>query len=160
MIAAKTFIARMNEGRANWLSDDEILSACKEFFNLNGYAHEQERVFEGTNSDFVSPLSGSREFDGRLRTMGTFFQSRIEKYDMSLFGSIESALYTVLDGVDDSEFALVTDSFSYSTIVNHADINVAIENLMDEGMYILFVNDRSEHALFDRFEKLVAPVPL
>jgi hypothetical protein len=39
-------------------------------------------------------------------------------------------------------------------------VSVALENLMGEGMYLLFLNGRSAHALFDDFKQLTAPIPV
>jgi hypothetical protein len=156
MIAAKTFFARMNEGRSQWLTEAQILSACEEFFLHNGYKHlERDVAFEGPQN-FVSPVTGSNE----LETLATIFRPRLDKYDMGFFGVVESALYNIIDNHDDATLVLATDSLSYGPITKFEDIGVALENLMTEGMYLLFLNGRLAHALFDDFSKLAAPVPL
>ncbi len=55
---------------------------------------------------------------------------------------------------------LVTDSLSYVPITKIEELGVAVENLMDEGMFLLFLNGRSGYAIFDDFKKLTMPVPV
>jgi hypothetical protein len=76
-----------------------------------------------------------------------------------LFGHLESALFSILDNVENANLMLVTDSLSYSYVMNNLELNVAVENLMGAGLYLLFLNDRSGHALFDNFKSLSAPIP-
>jgi len=40
------------------------------------------------------------------------------------------------------------------------ELGVAIESLMDDGMFLLFLNERSGYALFDEFQKLTMPIPV
>jgi hypothetical protein len=65
-----------------------------------------------------------------------------------------------LDNYEDTNLMLVTDSLSYLPIVKTDELSVAIENLMDEGMFLLFLNERSAYALFDEFQKLTMPIPV
>lgn len=156
MVAAKTFMSRMNEGRAGWLSEAQMLKACEEFFQSNGYSELEYHVtFEGPHN-LVSPITGA---NGR-ETIATVFRPKIDRYDMALFGMLESALFDIMDNHEGTSLALVTDSLSYDPVIRVEEIGVAIENLMDEGMYVLFVNGRSAHALFDEYAKLSAPVPV
>ena len=55
---------------------------------------------------------------------------------------------------------LVTDSLSYIPIVKTEELSVTIENMMKDGLYILFLNHRFAYALFDQFENLTKPIPL
>lgn len=156
MVAAKTFLARMNEGRGEWLTEAQMLKACEEFFQSNGYSElDYHAAFEGPHN-FISPVTGS---NGK-ETIATVFRPKIDKYDMALFGMLESALFDIIDNREDTSLALVTDSLSYDHIMKAEEVGVAIENLMDEGMFLLFVNGRSAHALFDEFAKLSRPVPV
>ncbi len=154
MVAAKTFIARMNEGHFQWLTEAQMLKACEEFFTHNGYSGLDYGVTFAGHQNFTSPIIGSSE----LETIATIFHSRLDRYDMGFFGTAESALYDVIDNHDKATLMLATDSLSYGPIIKNEDIGVAIENLMDEGLYLLFVNGRLAHALFDDFKKLTAPV--
>jgi hypothetical protein len=156
MVAAKTFFARMNEGCSQWLTEEQMLKACEEFFGHNGYNDLDRDVMFAGHQNFVSPLIGSSE----LETIATIFRPRLDKYDMGFFGMLEGALYDVIDNHDKATLMLATDSLSYDPITKIEEIGVAIENLMDEGMYLLFVNGRLAHALFDDFKKLTMPVPV
>jgi hypothetical protein len=37
---------------------------------------------------------------------------------------------------------------------------VAVENLMEEGIFLPFMNERSAHVLFDEFKKLSMPISI
>jgi hypothetical protein len=37
---------------------------------------------------------------------------------------------------------------------------VAVENLMDEGIFLPSMNERSAHVLFDEFNELSMPIPI
>lgn len=153
MIAAKTFISRMNEGRGAWLTDKQMLTSCKEFFQENGYTGMDRDVVFAGHTNFTSPLVASSE----LQTIATIVRAQI-KYDMGFLGSLESILYDVIDNHDRATLMLVADSLSYFPVIQTEEIGVEIENLMDEGMFLLFVNGRGSHALFDDFAKLAMPV--
>jgi len=150
MIAASTFLSRMNEGRTTWLTQIELLEACKEFLVLNGYSIEFDKTFGEGSPRFESPLVGFRDIAGSSELLATYIHPQIEKYEIGLFGSVESALFSVLDNADDAAVMLVTDSLSY----------FAVENVMGAGLYLLFLNNRSAHALFDDFRGLTAPIPI
>lgn len=154
MVAARTFFARMNEGRTQWLTEGQVLKACKEFFGQNGYSGLDYGVTFAGHQNFTSPIIGSSE----LETIATMFHPKLDRYDMGFFGALESALYDVIDNHDKATLMLATDSLSYDHVTRNEDIGVAMENLMGEGMYLLFVNGRQAHALFDDFKKLTAPV--
>jgi hypothetical protein len=49
---------------------------------------------------------------------------------------------------------LVTDSLSYIPIIKIEELSVIIENMMKDGLYVLFLNHRFAYALFDHFENL------
>jgi hypothetical protein len=69
-------------------------------------------------------------------------------------------LYHVLDNYENTNLMPVTDSLSYAPITKIEELGVAVENLLDEGMFLLFMNERSAHALFDEFKKLSMPIPI
>lgn len=148
-------MSRMNEGRGSWLSDSQLVKACEEFFKENGYTGMDRDVVFAGHTNFMSPLVASSE----LQTIATIFRPQI-KYDMGFLGSLESILYDVIDNHDRATLMLVTDSLSYFTILQTEEIGVEIENLIDDGMFLLFVNGRGSHALFDEYEKLAMPVQL
>jgi hypothetical protein len=80
-------------------------------------------------------------------TIATYFRPKIDMYDINFFGLLESILYDVLDNYENTNLMLVTDSLSYAPIIKIEELGVAVENLMDEGMFLLFMNERSAHAL-------------
>ena len=160
MIAASTFLSRMNEGRTTWLTQIELLEACKEFLVLNGYSIEFDKTFGEGSPRFESPLVGFRDIAGSSELLATYIHPQIEKYEIGLFGSVESALFSVLDNADDAAVMLVTDSLSYFRILHNHELNLAVENVMGAGLYLLFLNNRSAHALFDDFRGLTAPIPI
>lgn len=156
MVAARTFFARMNEGRSQWLTDAQMLAACEEFFRHNGYNDLDHSVAFAGHQNFVSPVIGSSETE----TIATMFRPKLDRHDLAFFGALELALFDVLDNHEKATLALVTDSLSYPAVTGMEELGVAIENLMDEGMYLLFVNGRAGHALFDEYKKIAAPVPV
>lgn len=168
---ARTFFARMNEGRndEDWMSDAQLLRGTEEFLKANNYdAIEYGRAFlgEGVRKEkapFVSPIMGSRAAmsDSELGdSIAAYFKSKINRYDMLTFGRLESILYDIVDNYENTALMLVTDSLSYAPITKVDEISVALENLMGEGLYLLFLNKRFAYALFDDFMKLTAPIPL
>jgi hypothetical protein len=158
MIAARTFFSRMNEGRSSstWLDEGQLVKSCEEFFQSNEYSSIERNVAFAGSHNFVSPMVGSSE----LQTIATVMRSRIDRFDMAFFGSLESILFDVVDNHERAAVMLVTDSLSYIPMTKIEDVSVALENLMGEGMYLLFLNGRSAHALFDDFKQLTAPIPV
>ena len=55
---------------------------------------------------------------------------------------------------------LVTDSLSYTSIIKNEQISVEIENMMRDGLFVLFLNHRFAFALFDKYENMTKPIPL
>ena len=160
MVAAKTFFARMNEGRSGWMTEAQLIKGCKEFFTSNGYDQlEENKVFDHGERIFNSLLVGSKAGDEK-ETIAAYFKPKIDRYDIGLFGSLESMLYDLLDNYENTNLMLVTDSLSYVAMTKAEELSVALENLMDEGMYLLFLNERSGYALFDEFKKLTMPIPV
>ncbi|MEW5841588.1 MAG: hypothetical protein AB1753_11365, partial [Thermoproteota archaeon] len=86
MVAARTFFARMNEGRGpgSWLTEDQLVKACEEFFLANDYSSLEHGVAFAGHHNFVSPLVGSSE----LETIATVMRPRIDRFDMAFFGSL------------------------------------------------------------------------
>jgi hypothetical protein len=167
MVNARSYFARMNENRGdtNWLTDDQLLRGTEQFFKLNNYfGIEYNRVFDQAGRTFSSPIVASRttkyneeEID---ETIVSIFKSQIKKNDLSFLGYIESITFNVLDNYELTNPMLVTDSLSYFHIIKNQEMSVAIENMMREGLFILFLNHRSTYALFDKFENMTKPIPV
>ncbi len=167
MVNARSYFARMNENRGdtNWLTDDQLLRGTEQFFKLNDYfGIEYNRVFDQGGRTFSSPLVASRttKYDEEEidETIVSIFKSQIKKYDLNFLGYIESITFNVLDNYESTNPMLVTDSLSYFHIIKNQEISVAIENMMREGLFILFLNHRFAYALFDKFENMTKPIPV
>jgi len=167
MVSPRTYFARMNENRGdtNWLTDDQLLRGTEQFFKLNDYFDiEYNRVLYQGGRTFSSPIVASRttkygaeEID---ETIVSIFKSNIEKYDLRFLGYIETFTFNILDNYELTNPMLVTDSLSYFHIIKNQEISVAIENMMRDGLFILFLNHRFAYALFDKFENMTKPVPV
>ncbi|HZA08120.1 MAG TPA: hypothetical protein VE619_10485 [Nitrososphaeraceae archaeon] len=166
MMNPRSYFARMNENRNdNWLTDDQLLRGTEEFFNLNGYSNtEYNKTFDQGSRSFISPIVASRivnsEDEEVNQTILSIFKSKIKQYELSFFGFIESIVYDVKDNYDLTSAMLVTDSLSYFNIIKKEEVGVAIENMMREGLFILFVNHRFAYALFDKYESMTKPIPV
>jgi len=76
---------------------------------------------------------------------------KINDYDLQFFGYIESILYDIMDNYEYTKLMLITDSLSYLPIINRDEVSVAIENMMKDGLNVLFLNQRFSYAFFERF---------
>jgi hypothetical protein len=170
MIGAKSYFARMNENRGdtNWLSDDDLLKGTEKFLKLNSYSSIQyNRVFsqEGGRS-FTSPIVASRRMKYEEEekeideTIVSIFQPNLKKYDLNLLGFVESVTFSIMDNYESTNPMLVTDSFSYFYMLKDQEISVAIEDMMREGLFVLFLNHRFAYAFFDKFENMTKPIPV
>jgi hypothetical protein len=167
MVSARSYFARMNENRGdtNWLTDDQLLRGTEKFFKLNDYFDiEYNRVLDQEGRTFSSPLVASRttKYDDEEidETIASIFKSKIKQYDLSFLGYIESFTFNILDNYELTNPMLVTDSLSYFHIIKNEEISVAIENMMRDGLFILFLNHRFAYAFFDKFENMTKPVPV
>src|SRR5919197_381603 len=167
MISARSYFARMNENRrdTNWLTDDQLLRGTEEFFRLNDYFDiEYNRVLDQGGRTFSSPIVASitTKYDDEEidETIVSIFKSKIKQYDLSFLGYIESFTFNILDNYELTNPMLVTDSLSYFQIIKNQEISVAIENMMRDGLFILFLNHRFAYALFDKFENMTKPIPV
>jgi len=168
MIGARSYFARMNENRGdtNWLNDEQLLNGTEQFFRLNQYSKiDYNKLLDRGERTFSSPILASRPTEDSKdeqidETIACFFKSRITNYDLSFFGTIESFTFNILDNYESTNPMLVTDSLSYTPIVKNQEISVAIEDMMREGLFILFLNDRFAYAFFDNFESMRKPIPL
>jgi len=161
MISPRTFFARMNEGRSSWMTEAQLVKGCQEFFKSNGYAQlESDKLFDQGDKIFNSLVVGTKVREGGNETIATYFRPKIDRYDINFFGLLESLLFDVLDNYEGTDLMLVTDSLSYVPLTKVEELSVGIQNLMDEGMFLLFMNDRSGYAIFDEFKKLSMPIPV
>lgn len=163
MVSAKSFFSRMNQYRnENWLTDAQLLKGSEEFFTSNNYYNiEYNRVFDQGRQIFSSPIVASK-MKGRedIETIVAVFRSKITHYNLSFFGILESLLYDMVDNYENTNLMLVTDSLSYIPIIKTEELSVIIENMMKDGLYVLFLNHRFAYALFDHFENLTKPIPV
>ena len=167
MVSARSYFARMNENRmdTNWLTDEQLLRGTEEFFKINHYCNiEYNMVFNQGERTFSSPIVASRyqaeEEEEVDQTIVSIFKSKIKHYDLDFFGYVESFAFTILDNYELTNPMLVTDALSYFYIVKNEEISVAIENMMRDGLFILFFNHRFAYALFDKFENMTKPIPI
>jgi hypothetical protein len=166
MVSARSYFARMNENRNdNWLTEGQLLRGTEEFFKLNDYSViENNKVLDQGTRIFSSPIVASKrtnyEDEEAVETMVTVFKSKIKQYDLSFFGFVESIVFDVIDNYDLTNLMLVTDSLSYCYFIKNEEIGVAIENMMRDGLFILFLNHRFAYALFDKYENLTKPIPI
>lgn len=164
MVSARSFFSRMNQSRnQNWLTDAQLLKGSEEFFRSNNYYNiEYNRVFEQGRQIFSSPIVASKmkEREEDIETIVAVFRSKITHYDLSFFGILESTLYDMVDNYENTNLMLVTDSLSYIPIIKTEELSVIIENMMKDGLYVLFLNHRFAYALFDHFEDLTKPIPV
>jgi hypothetical protein len=168
MVSARSYFVRMNENRGdtNWLTDDQLLRGTEQFFKLNGYSDlEYNRVLDQGGRTFSSPIVASRKtkYDDEeemYETIASIFKSQIKNYDLSFLGHLESFTFNILDNYELTNPMLVTDSLSYFHIIKNQEISVAIENMMRDGLFILFLNHQFAYALFDKFENMTKPIPV
>jgi hypothetical protein len=163
MVSARSFFSRMNQYRnENWLTDAQLLKGSEEFFRSNNYYNiEYNRVFDQGKQIFSSPIVASKmKAREDIETIVAIFRSKITRYNLSFFGVLESLLYDMVDNYENTNLMLVTDSLSYIPIIKTEELSVIIENMMKDGLYVLFLNHRFAYALFDHFEKLTKPIPV
>ena len=99
--------------------------------------------------------TGNDEFD---KILVGVVRPRINNYDLQFFGYLESILYDVMDNYEYTKLMLITDSLSYLPIINRDDVSVAIENMMKDGLNVLFLNHRFSYAFFERFGDMTKPI--
>lgn len=168
MVSARSYFARMNENRGDthWLTDDQLLRGTEQFFKLNDYfGIEYNRVLDQGERTFSSPIAAStktkydddEEIDEAIVSI---FKSKIRDNDLSFLGYLESFTFNILDNYESTNPMLVTDSLSYFHIIKNQEISVAIENMMRDGLFILFLNHQFAYAFFDKFENMTRPIPV
>ena len=166
MVSARSYFARMNESRDdNWLTEDQLLKGTQEFFRINDYSNiEYNKILSQGSRTFSSPVVASKKTkyeDKEINeTIVSIFKSKIKRYDLSFIGYIESIVFDVMDNYEMTNVMLATDSLSYFSFIKNEEISVAIENMMEEGLFILFLNQRFAYALFDKYENMTKPIPV
>ena len=167
MVSPRSYFARMNENRRDndRLSEDQLLEGCKEFFKSNDYSNiEYNKTFDQGGRTFSSPIVATKTTtyneNQEIDTIITIFKSKIRQYDLGFFGLIESITLDIVDNYEQTNLMLVTDSLSYIPIIKNEEISVAIENMMRDGLFVLFLNHRYTYALFDKFENMTKPIPV
>jgi hypothetical protein len=168
MVSPRSYFARMNENRGdnNWLTENQLLEGTKEFFKSNDYSNlEYNKILSQGGRTFSSPIVATKtaahdENQEISNMIVTIFKPKIKHYDLDFFGLIESITLDILDNYDQTNLMLVTDSLSYIPILKNEEISVAIENMMRDGLFILFLNQRFTYALFDKFENMSKPIPI
>jgi hypothetical protein len=170
MIGARSYFARMNENRGDtsWLNDNDLLKGTEKFLKLNNYSTiRYNTVFANEGGTTLSsPIVASRrmkyieeEEEEIEDTIVSIFKSNLKTHDLSFLGFIESFTFEILDNYESNPM-LVTDSLSYFHIVKDQETSVAIEDMMREGLFILFLNHRFAYAFFDKFENMTKPIPV
>jgi hypothetical protein len=168
MVSPRSYFARMNENRGdnNWLTENQLLEGSKQFFKSNDYYRiEYNKTFDQGGRTFSSPIVASKIISNNegqeiVETITTIFRSKIKHYDLGLFGFIESITLDLLDNYEQTNLMLVTDSLSYIPIIKNEEISVTIENMMRDGLFVLFLNHRYTYALFDKYENMTKLIPV
>lgn len=167
MVSPIAYFARLNENRGDnsWLTEAQLMIGTKEFFKSNDYSNvEYNKTLDEGGRTFSSPIIASKKThdeSGKENEMiVTIFKSKIKHYDLSFFGLVESLTLDVLDNYEQTNLMLVTDSLSYFFILKNEQISVEIENMMRDGLFVLFLNQRLTYALFDRYENMTKPIPI
>jgi len=63
-----------------------------------------------------------------------------------------------MDNYEYTKLMLITDSLSYLPIINSDEVSVAIENMMKDGLNVLFLNQRFSYAFFESFGDMTKPI--
>jgi len=131
--------------------------------------HLDETVYQGQDKDCTlvqnqeaKPMEGERKANGafggdtsKITTTVCIINPKIQDYDLGLFGHIESILYDIIDSYENTNLILVTDSLSYLPIITKDEISVTVENLMGEGLHLLFMNKKSDYAFFEKYKDVI-----
>ena len=163
MINARTYLARMNNNRKkeSWQTEHDLLKGAEEYFKVNEYSSiEHNKKFDQGSLSFSLPISackrsGNDEFDHVLAGVA---RAKITDYDLRFFGYLESILYDLMDNYEYTKLMLITDSRSYLPIIDRDEVSVAIENMMEDGLTVLFLNQRFSYAFFERFGDMTKPI--
>jgi hypothetical protein len=156
----------MNENRGdNWLAEEQLKRGTEEFFKSNDYFKiEYNKILDQGGRTFLSPIIATKtrnvEDKETSEIIVTMFRPKIKHYDLGFFGLVESITLDIKDNYEQTNLMLVTDSLSYNSIIKNEQISVEIENMMRDGLFVLFLNHRFAFALFDKYENMTKPIPL
>ena len=110
----------------------------------------------------AKPMEGERKASGvfgedasKTTTTVCIINSKIQDYNLGFFGHLESILYDIIDNYENTNLILVTDSLSYLSIITKEEISVTVENLMGEGLHLLFMNEKSDYAFFEKYDDII-----
>ena len=170
MVSATSYFARMNRGRKDddWLTESQLLKGTEEFFKLNDYSNiEYDIKFDQGARTISSPIVGYRKSmdsneneEEKDHIIVSALRPKIKQYDLAFFGYLELTLFDIMDNYEYTNLMLVTDSLSYLSITKSEEINVAIESMMEEGLYLLYMNQRFSYGLFDKFADMTSSIPI
>jgi hypothetical protein len=119
-----------------------------------GYTRLQNQEAEHTEDE--QKASGVFGGDASNITTSVFIvKPKIQNYDLGFFGHIESILYDIIDSYENTNLVLVTDSLSYLSIITKEEISVTVENLMEEGLHLLFMNEKTDYAFFEKYDDII-----
>jgi hypothetical protein len=138
-------------------------------FRNSSQDHLNEIVSQGQDKDYTlvqnqeaEPMEGERKSSGvfgedtsNITTTVCIINPKIQDYDLGFFGHIESILYDIVDSYENTNLILVTDSLSYVSIITKEEISVTVETLMGEGLHLLFMNEKSDYAFFEKYDDIM-----
>jgi hypothetical protein len=123
---------------------------------------DQDKDYTRVQNQEARSMEGERITSGvfgadasKITTTVCIINPKIQDYDLGFFGHIESILYDIIDSYENTNLILVTDSLSYSSIITKEEISVTVENLMGEGLHLLFMNEKSDYAFFEKYDDII-----
>lgn len=131
--------------------------------HLNETAYQgQDRDYTRVQNQEAKSMEGERKASGvfggdtsKITTTVCIINPKIQDYDLGFFGHIESILYDIIDNYENTNLILVTDSLSYLSIITKEEMSVTMENLMGEGLHLLFMNEKSDYAFFEKYDDFI-----
>ena len=131
--------------------------------DLNGIVYQgQDNGYTRVQNQEAKPMEGERKASGvfgedasKTTTTVCIINPKIQDYDLGFFGHLESILYDIIDNYENTNLILVTDSLSYLSIITKEEISVTVENLMGEGLHLLFMNEKSDYAFFEKYDDII-----
>jgi hypothetical protein len=128
-------------GYVNQVQDDEYMQKQNQAAQLMDVERKPSGVFEGSSSNIATAVC--------------LINSKIQDYDLGFFGHVESVLYDIIDSYENTNLILVTDSLSYLSITSKEEVGVTVENLMEEGLHMLFINEKYDYAFFEKYDDII-----
>ena len=125
----------------NQVQDNEYMQEQNQAAQLMDVKRKPSGVFEGSSSNIATAVC--------------IINSKIQDYDLGFFGHVESILYDIMDSYENTNLILVTDSLSYLSITSKEEVGVTVENLMEEGLHLLFMNQKYDYAFFEKYDDII-----